>query len=90
MEMGFFVLEEGFVDMFMGGSQGGGADEADDLGDGGIVTEEGEEVVAEGAGGAGEDLRRCQSGLGRGDGVLATTRPSDLLLRPSAVLLADM
>ena len=89
-EGGFFALEEGFVDTFVGGGRGGSADEADDLGDGGVGAEEGEEVGAEGAGGAGEDLRGCQRGLGRGEGVLATTCPSDLSLRPSAVLLADM
>jgi len=41
---------------FVGGVGGGGADEADDLGGGGVGKEEGEEVCAQGAGCAGEDL----------------------------------
>ncbi|KAI4125750.1 MAG: hypothetical protein LQ347_005245 [Umbilicaria vellea] len=42
----------------MGGGGGGGADEADDLVDGWIGAEDGEDVGAEGAGGASEDLRK--------------------------------
>jgi hypothetical protein len=45
-ETGAEALGEGFVDAFVGGVGGGGADEADDLGGGGVVKEEGEEVCA--------------------------------------------
>lgn len=43
----------------MGGGWGGGAHEADDLGDDGVGAEEGEEVSAKGTGSACEDLWGC-------------------------------
>lgn len=54
------TLQKGFVYAFVGGGGGGGADEADDLVDGGIGAKKGEDVGAESASGAGENLReRC-------------------------------
>lgn len=69
-ERGFFALDKGFVDAGVGGGGGGGTDEADYLGDGGVGAEKGEEVCAEGAGGACKDLPGALGGFGYAKGYL--------------------